>query len=60
MQGMIGESFMLYNILCTQKNMFNISITFVLNSSVSGKTEEGETEESLHVSKNNLKNIEVP
>ena len=59
MQGMIGESFMLYNILCTQKNMFNISITFVLNSSVSGKTEEGETEESLHVSKNNLSKISI-
>lgn len=39
--------------------MLNISITFVFNSSVSGKTEEGETEESLHVSKNNLLKISV-
>lgn len=39
--------------------MFNIFIAFVFNSSVSGKTEEGETEESLHVSKNNLLKISV-
>ena len=59
MQGMIVESFLLNNVLRTQKNMYNISITFVLNSSVSGKTEEGETEESLHVSKNNLLKISI-
>ena len=53
MQGMIGETFFIQYVMYIEIYIFNLSVTLFFNSSVSGKTEEGETEESLHVSKLN-------